>query len=260
VSNRILKLLNSKKLSKFSEISHGFFNKNGGVSKGIYKSLNCGIGSKDKKNNIKRNLNIAKSELKAKSKKIFLVKQIHSNKFVFLSKNSNITNKKMSSDAIISEKKGILIAVLTADCVPILIYDKKRKMIAAVHAGWRGAYKGIIQNVIQAMFDKGCSPKNMTVAIGPCISKKNYEVKEQFKNKFIKKNKDNIKFFTLKKKKIYFDLSNYVKKQVKLKQIKSIDLLNVDTFNKRNNFFSARRSLKLNHNDYGRNISIIMIN
>ena len=152
------------------------------------------------------------------------------------------------------------IAVLTADCIPMLIYDKKRKMIAAIHAGWRGAYKGIIQKVIKSMLSKGCNPKDMTVAIGPCISKKNYEVKLKFKKKFIKKNKDNIKFFTVRKNKIYFDLSNYAKKQVKLNLIKNIDLLNIDTFNKRNNFFSARRSLKLNHNDYGRNISIIMIN
>ena len=253
-------MLNSKKLLKFSEISHGFFNKDGGVSRGIYKSLNCGIGSKDNKTNIKKNLNIVKSTLGLKSKKIFLVEQTHSNKFVFLSRNSNIKNKSISADAIISEKKKVPIAVLTADCVPILIYDKKRKIIAAIHAGWRGAYKGIIQKVIKSMLDKGCNPKNMTVAIGPCISKNSYEVKEQFRDKFIKKDKDNIKFFTIRKNKIYFDLTNYVKKQVKTNLIKNIDLLNIDTFNKRNNFFSARRSLKHNQNDYGRNISIIMIN
>jgi YfiH family protein len=152
------------------------------------------------------------------------------------------------------------IAVLTADCVPVLIFDKKRKMIAAIHAGWRGALKGIIQKVIKSMLSNGCNPKNMVAAIGPCISKKNYEVKKQFRDKFIKKDIDNIKFFTIRKSKIYFDLTHYVKKQVKLNLIKNIDLLNIDTFNKRNNFFSARRSLKLNHNDYGRNISIIMIN
>ena len=253
-------MLNSKKLSKFSKISHGFFNKNGGVSKGIYKGLNCGIGSKDKKTNIKKNLNIVISKLDLKSKQIFLVKQIHGNKFIFLNKNSNIKTRSTSADAVISEKKGVPIAVLTADCVPILIYDKKRRIIAAIHAGWRGAYKGIVQKVIKSMIKKGCSPKNMTVAIGPCISKKNYEVKDQFKEKFIKKNRNNIEFFTIRKNKIYFDLSGYVKKQVKLNLIKNIDLLDIDTFNKKNNFFSARRSLKLNQNDYGRNISIIMIN
>ena len=190
-------MLNSKKLSKFSEISHGFFNKNGGVSEGIYKSLNCGIGSKDKKTNIKKNLNIVKSKLSTKSKQIFLVKQVHGNKFVFLSSNSRIKTRSISADAVISEKKRIPIAVLTADCVPILIYDKKRKMIAAIHAGWRGAYKGIVQKVIQSMLSKGCSPKDMTVAIGPCISKNNYEVKGQFKNSLLRKIKIILNFLSL---------------------------------------------------------------
>tara|TARA_A100001011_G_C14219427_1_gene803620 strand:- start:147 stop:908 length:762 start_codon:yes stop_codon:yes gene_type:complete len=253
-------LIKSKKLSKFSEISHGFFNKNGGVSKGIYKSLNCGIGSNDKKKNIKNNLQIVKSKLRTKSGQIFFVKQIHSNKFVFLRKDSKIKTSSIKADAIISEKIKVPIAVLTADCVPILIYDKSRKIIAAIHAGWKGAYKGIVRRVIKFMLKKRCSPKNMIVAIGPCISEKNYEVKEQFREKFLKKDKHNIVFFSVKKNKIYFNLINYIKKQVKSNLIKNIDTINIDTFNRRNNFFSARRSLKLNHNDYGRNISIIMIN
>jgi len=253
-------LLRSKKLSNFSEINHGFFNKNAGISKGIYRSLNCGIGSNDKKANVKKNLEIVKAKLGIKSKIIFLVKQIHSNKYIFLKNNLTVKTRSVSADAIICEKKGIPIGILTADCVPILIYDKEKKMIAAIHAGWRGAYKGIIQKVINKMLSKGCDQKNMIVAIGPCISIKNYEVKKKFKEKFIKKDKYNSKFFKLKKNKIYFDLLNYVKKQVKLNFIKNIDLLNIDTFDKKNNFFSARRSLKLNQNDYGRNISIIMIN
>ena len=250
----------SKKLLKFSEINHGFFNKDNGVSKGIYKSLNCGVGSKDKKTDIQKNLKIVRKKISNKSKEIFLVKQIHGNKFLFLRKNLNIKNISVSADAIITEKKNLPIAVLTADCVPILIFDKKRKMIAAIHAGWRGAYRGIIQKVIKFMFNQGCDQKNMIVAIGPCISMSNYEVKKKFKDKFIKKDEKNIKFFKNNKNKIYFDLPKYVKKQVKLNKIKNIDLINVDTFNIKNNFFSARRSLKLNHNDYGRNISTIMIN
>ena len=255
-----LKLLKSKKLSKFSKISHGFFNKNGGVSKGIYRSLNCGIGSNDKNNNIKKNLKIVSSKLRTKSRQIFLVKQTHSNKFIYLSNKSNLKSRIIKADAIISEKKNLPIAVLTADCVPILVYDKSRNMIAAIHAGWRGAYKGIVQKVIKFMIFKKCNPKNMTVVIGPSISKKNYEVKKGFKDKFMKKDKNNIKFFSFKKNKIYFDLTSYIKFQLKSYHIENIDLINIDTFDIKNNFFSARRSLKLDHNDYGRNISIIMIN
>ena len=253
-------MFKSKKLSKLQKINHGFFNKNGGVSGGVYKSLNCGIGSKDNKKNIKRNLKIVKNKICKKTKDIFLIKQIHSNKFIFINERSKITNRSKKVDAIITDKKNFPIAILTADCVPILIYDDKRNMIAAIHAGWKGAFNGIIKNVLKFMFKKGCASKNTTVAIGPCISRNSYEVQKDFKNKFIKKDKKNIIFFKDSNKKIYFDLPNYVKTQVKLHKIKNIDSLNKDTFIKKNNFFSARQSIKFKHNDYGRNISIIMIN
>ncbi len=133
-------------------------------------------------------------------------------------------------------------------------------MIAAIHAGWKGAYKDIIKNVIMFMLDKGCQTKNITAAIGPCIQQKSYEVKNDFKKKFIRKNKKNNIFFKNKNKHIYFDLANFVKSQLKSNKIRKIDILNIDTFNEKNNFFSARRSKKLKDDDYGRNISIIMIN
>ncbi len=253
-------MITSKKLSKFSDISHAFFNKYGGVSKGIYKSLNCGIGSKDKKNYVKKNLEIVKRKICRKSKEIFLVNQVHSNKFIFLSKNSKIKNRSIKADAIITEKTNFPIAVLTADCVPLLIFDKKRKIIAAIHAGWKGALKGIVNKVIKFMLKKGCSRKDISVAIGPSITQKNYKIKIDFKNKFIKKHKKNKIFFKNQNGLIYFDLPNFIKSQLKFNKINKIDMVNIDTYDKKNNFFSARRSLKLKHDDYGRNISIIMIN
>ena len=149
---------------------------------------------------------------------------------------------------------------MTADCAPILIHDENKKMIAAIHAGWKGAYKGIIEKVIKFMIKKGCSPYNITAAIGPCISSNNYQVKEDFIKKFIKKDKKNIIFFKKIKNKSYFNLSEYIHFQLKTLNIKKIDIINKDTFNAKNNFFSARRSISRNENDYGRNISIIMIN
>ena len=252
-------MIKSKKISKISKFSHGFFNKNGGTSKGIYKSLNCGYGSKDKRINIFKNLRIVKNKISLKSNKIFLVKQFHSNKFIYLKDGEKKIKKPIKADAIITDKRLLPVAVLTADCVPILVCDDKRNMVAAIHAGWKGAYKGIVQNVIKFMISKGCDPKNMTVAIGPSISFKSYEVKNDFKKKFLRYNKKNSIFFNHKKNKIYFNLRYYIETQVKLSKIKNIDILKIDTFDKKNNFFSARRSLKLNHDDYGRNISIIMI-
>ena len=133
-------------------------------------------------------------------------------------------------------------------------------MIAAIHAGWKGAYKGIIKKVITFMLKKGCKKENIIVAIGPCIRQESYNVKENFQRKFIKKDKKNRIFFKKKKNMIYFNLPEFVKFQLKSNKITKIDTINIDTFDKKNNFFSARRSLSLKHDDYGRNISIIMIN
>ena len=126
----------SKKLSKYNSISHCFFGRKGGKSKGIYKSLNCGMGSSDNKKNIKQNLRIACQKLSLHYKKIFLLNQIHSNKFYFL---KNKPKKKLSGDGLITNKKNLALGILTADCAPVLIVDPQKKIIAAVHAGWRGA-------------------------------------------------------------------------------------------------------------------------
>ena len=252
-------MIKSKKLSKIKNIKHGFFNKTGGKSKKIYTSLNCGVGSKDKPSNVKKNLQIVKKKISKTAKNIFLLHQIHSNKFVYIDKKSNLKSKP-KADAVITNQKNIPIGILTADCVPILICDNKKNFIAAIHAGWKGAYKDIISKVISFMIKKGSNPSNITAAIGPAISVRNYEVKENFKKKFIKKDKKNNKFFKIKNKKLYFDLPNYVKSSLLKNKIKNIELMNIDTFIINNNLFSARRALKLNHDDYGRNISIIMLN
>ena len=251
-------MIKSKKLRKIKNIRHGFFNSTGGKSKNIYKSLNCGIGSKDVIANVKKNLQLVRKKISKKAKNIFLVQQIHSNKFVFIDEKYN-KKIKPKADAIITNQRYLPIAILTADCVPILICDNKKKMIGIIHAGWKGAYKGIIDRVIKFMIKKGCKLKNFTIAVGPSISVKNYEVKEDFRKKFLKKDKKNLKYFKIKRKKLYFDLTKYVQALLLKSKIKNIDILNIDTFDVKNKFFSARRALKQKHNDYGRNISIIMI-
>ena len=253
-------MITSKKLLRQKKINHGFFNKKGGKSKGIYKSLNCGIGSKDNKNKVKENLKIVKNKIGKKCKNIFLVNQSHSNKFVYIDKNFKFNTKKINADAIITNQIKVPIAVLTADCAPILLYDSEKNMIGAIHAGWKGAIKDIIKNVINFMLKKGCKKNNIIAAIGPCIGRASYNVKDDFKKKFIKKDRRNEVFFSNKKNIIYFDLPNYIKTQLKLNKITNIEIKSVDTFIRKNNFFSARQALRSKHDDYGRNISIIMIN
>ena len=253
-------MIKSSKLSKFKNIKHAFFNRLGGVSKGMYKSLNCGPGSFDKKKYISDNLKIVIKKIKTTPKNIILLNQIHSNKFYFIDKKNKFKKKRFKADAIITNQKKIPIGVLTADCAPILIYDYNKNMVSAIHAGWKGAYKDIVKNVVEFMIKKGCNPKTMCAVIGPCISIKNYEVKKDFKDKFLKKDKKNKFFFKEINYKTYFSLNKYICSQLKSLNIKNIEIINKDTFDVKNNFFSARRSINRNKNDYGRNISIIMIN
>tara|TARA_B100000787_G_scaffold2455_1_gene1834 strand:+ start:527 stop:1285 length:759 start_codon:yes stop_codon:yes gene_type:complete len=252
-------LIKSKKLSKFKKIEHAFFNRLTGKFTGIFKSQNCEQSSTNFKKNILKNFDIISNKINCSSKKITLLNQVHSNKFHYIDKSLNFNNN-FKGDALITDRKGLPIAVLTADCAPILIYDDKKEMIAAIHAGWKGAYTGIIKKVIKFMILKGCSSQNITAVVGPCILVDNYEIKEDLKKKFIKKDKKNINFFKNIKDKNYFNLNKYIHFQLKSLNIKKIDIINKDTFDAKNNFFSARRSISRNEKDFGRNISIIMIN
>jgi YfiH family protein len=222
--------------------------------------LNCGLGSLDKKKNIFKNLQIIKKKMRFTAKKIILLNQSHSNKFHYISKKLRLQDNRFDGDALITNKPNTPIGILTADCAPILMLDDKNKMIAAVHVGWKGAYKDIIKKVIKFMKKKGCVTQDITAVIGPCISIKNYEVKQDFKKKFLKKDKSTKIFFKKIGNKNFFNLNKYISYQLKSLKIKNIDIINKDTFDIKNNFFSARRSISLNENDYGRNISIIMIN
>jgi YfiH family protein len=191
-------LIRSKKLAKIKDLKHCFFNSVGGHSKNIYKSLNCGPGSKDNKKNIKKNLQIVRKKISKKAQNIFLVHQIHSNKFIFIDKAYD-NKEKPKVDAIITNKKNFPIGVLTADCAPILIYEDKMKMIAAIHAGWKGAFKGIIGKVIKFMIKKGCKLENITAAIGPSISQKIMRLNRILKESLLKKIKKIIYFLRIKK-------------------------------------------------------------
>ena len=253
-------MIKSKKLSKFQQINHGFFDKKGGKSTGIYKSLNCGIGSSDSKKNVLNNLKIVCKKINCSSKNLILLNQIHSSKFYFINKNYKFKKKKLNGDALITNVKKIALGVLVADCVPVLIYDKNLKIISAIHAGWKGVYKEIIKKVVKFLIKKGSNTKNLVAVIGPSISEKSYEVQKDFKDKFLKKDKQSKFFFKIRKNKTYFGLNKYVYYHLKKLGIKNLEIIKKNTFDPKNNFFSARRSIQNKENDYGRNISVIMIN
>ena len=249
-------MFKSKKLSKFKRIEHGFFNREGGFSKGIYKSLNCGLGSKDKIKDVKKNIEKVCLKIGCKKNNLVLLDQIHSNSVYKVSK---IPNKKLLGDSLITNKKGIALGILTADCAPVFIYDPVNNLISALHAGWKGAYKKIISATLRKFKSCGSKFKDLIVVIGPCIEKENYEVRNDLLKKFIDQERSNKKFFEIKKNKIFFSLNDCIKEQFRKFGVKNIEIIKKDTYLLSNNFFSARRSIRNKLNDYGRNISVIMI-
>ena len=216
------------------------------------------MGSYDEKKYIFKNLNIVCKKIGCSRKKLVLLNQTHGNKFAFIGKKHKFNKKKIKADALITNIKNIAISILTADCAPILFYENKKKIIGAAHVGWRGAYKEILIKIVKYLQKKGCNLKNLHFVIGPSIAQKNYEVGIEFEKKFISQNKRNKKYFIYLKNKIFFSLNGYINGQLEDLGIKNIAIIKKDTYNRKNNFFSSRRSKKNNH-DYGRNISVIMI-
>ena len=244
----------SKKLKKFKTLKHCFFSRKNGFSKGLYKSLNCGRGSKDNKKNLQKNLNFVAKKMGIKKNKLILMYQSHSNKVIEIKKNNY--KKKIKADAIVTKMRGIALGVVTADCVPIILFDINNKIIGCIHAGWKGAYLDIIKNTI-IKIKKINSNSQIYACVGPCINKKNYEVDLIFFNRFIKKSKNFKKYFSKKNSiKKNFDLRGFVTDRLKEFKVK-IDHVNRDTFSQKSNFFSYRRSRKLEEKDYGRCISTV---
>jgi|TARA_B100001059_G_scaffold218057_1_gene237883 hypothetical protein len=246
----------SKKLIKLKRIKHCFFSKKNGFSKGLYKSLNCGRGSKDNKKNILKNLNYVAKKMSIKNDKLILMNQTHSTKVIEVKKNNY--KKKINSDAIITKIKGLALGVVTADCVPIIIYDVKNEIAGCIHAGWKGALFGVIKNTVNKIKKINLNNR-IHASIGPCIGARSYEVDLIFYKKFLNKSKKNKKYFYNKNKnKKLFNLRKFVADKLVELNVK-IDHVNYDTFKEKNNFFSYRRSTKLKQNDYGRCISVVSL-
>ena len=246
----------SKKLKGFNNINHCFFSKNGGVSQEIYSSLNCGLGSDDKKENILKNLDIVSQRIGVNTKNLFTMNQTHSNKVVVIN-DANKHPRRINSDALVTNQKNIAISVLTADCVPILIYDEINQIIASIHAGWKGAFGGIIENTLNEI-NKISGSGKINVAIGPCIGVNNYEIGQEFYVSFVQRSKKNKRFFfPVSKNKFLFDLRKYINSKFEELGVNHIENISFDTFSDEKNFFSFRRSKKIGEKDYGRCISVI---
>ena len=249
----------SNQLNNISNLKHCFFSRKNGVSKGIYNSLNCGLNSNDDKKNVIQNINIVCKKLNCEKKPIITLNQTHSNKVICFN-NREEAKDKIIGDAIVTKLKNIGIGVLTADCVPILFYDPKTKIIGCVHAGWKGTLNGIIENTIDKFLELNSNARDLVAVIGPCINHQHYEVGHDFYKKFLAQSNNNGQFFIISNDKKYlFNIRSYINAKLIGLGIKNIDHIKMDTFSDNENFFSYRRSIKDNDKDYGRCISVIIM-
>ena len=246
----------SKKLKKIKKLKHCFFSRNNGFSRGVYRSLNCGRGSKDNKKNIQKNLKFVAKTMAVERAKLILMHQTHSNKVVEITKKNY--KKIIVADAMITQMRNLAIGVVTADCVPIIFCDIKSQVAGCIHAGWKGAFSGIVENTIQKVQKLNLKNK-IYASVGPCIGNKSYEVDIKFYEKFVSKSWKNKIYFRHKSKtKKLFDLRKFVTDKL-LKLNVKVDQIKKDTFTEKSNFFSYRRSQKLKQKDYGRCISTVRL-
>ncbi len=246
-------------INKFVDIVNlGFFTSRGGISKGDFNSLNCSKSNDDKKNNVSKNIKIALNALGIKKKRLKLINQIHSNKIFFI--NNNNLNKDIYGDGLITENKNIALGILTADCAPIFIFDKKKSIVCCLHSGWKGALNNIVSKGIKKIKRKRIKNQNIIVIVGPCLGFSNFEVDKKFKLKFIKKNRSYQKFFKSKNRnKDIFNLRSLINFQISKERIDNVFNVRKDTYKNTHIFFSHRRATHQNKMQTGRMINIISL-
>ena len=219
---------------------HCFFGRNGGVSEGKYASLNVNTRSGDNINNLDKNLDVAATVVGLKKEDLLLLCQGISDKAVYVEKASR---DKIEADGVVTDKANIGLCIRTADCVPILFEDRVNGVVGAAHAGWRGAYKGIIANVVRLMLEKGAKIGDIAVGVGPCIAQKSYEVDVCFYQQFINKNGKYAKYFKDNNKDGFylFDLQGFCVDRIYDEGINNVEVSNQDTYALEEEYFSYRR-------------------
>lgn len=247
-------------LGKIKWVSHGFFTRQGGASGGIYNSLNCAYGSEDDPKAVVANRAKVAEALNLEPENIVSVYQIHSNKVVTV-KAPWGRDKAPQADALITDKRGIGLGILTADCAPILFASKSQKVVAAAHAGWKGALTGIAEETVRQFATYGVQPADVIAAIGPCIGPESYEVKDDFKKPFLEQDAANDKFFRAGARAghLIFDLPGYLTERLRKLGVGQVIDTRQDTLPNEASFFSYRRTTQRGEKDYGRQMSVIAI-
>jgi len=248
-------MLTSPLLSTIPYIRHGFFGREGGVSNGLYSDLNCGYGSGDDLEKVKVNRLRVSEKIGAKDE-FLTCYQIHSAKVITL---KAPWEKPEEADAIVTDQPQLAIGILTADCLPVLFADKKKKVIGAAHAGWKGAIGGVLEATINAMKALGAS--DITATIGPAIQQDSYEVGAEFYERFLQEDVQNTQYFKPSAKPGHhmFDLPSYAKARLVSAGIANVSVLDYDTCSLEQQFFSFRRATTRGEKVYGRQVAAIVM-
>jgi len=253
-------MLQALLLSELAGVRHGFFTRSGGVSHGVYATLNGGTGSNDAPDNVTENRARMAIALGVTPDRFLTAYQIHSPDVVVVEEPWT-HDRRPRADAIVTRLPRLAIGVSTADCGPLLFADAEAHVIGAAHAGWRGALAGVIEAAIAAMEKLGAQRSRIATALGPTIRQPNYEVGSEFVERFLAADADNKRFFkpSTSSGHAMFDLGGYIAERLQRAGITNFEDLGLCTYAEPERFFSYRRTTKLGEPDYGRHINAIAL-
>jgi hypothetical protein len=240
-------------------VRHAFFTRQGGVSEGLFASLNTGRGSGDHLAHVAENRARAAATLSRAASALSTCYQIHSARPVVV--DAPLGEARPEGDAVVTRTSGVLCGALAADCAPVLIADPQARVVAAVHAGWRGALAGVVEAAVAAMAELGAAPARMHAAVGPCIGPASYEVGLEFLDAFTRADAANARFFAAgaRPDKRFFDLPGFVLARLAAAGVTRADWTGDDTLADEARFFSNRRAVHRGERDYGRLLSAITL-
>jgi polyphenol oxidase len=237
-------------------VAHGFLGRRGGMSRGEVAGLNCGLGSGDDPALVARNRELAARAVLPDAV-LTAVYQVHSPTCVTVTEPWS-DDARPEADALVTDRPGILLGIVTADCAPVLLADREAGVAGAAHAGWKGAFSGVIENTVAAMEALGARRGAIIAAIGPCIARASYEVDQNFAACFLAEDRGNARFFAQGKPgHRQFDLEAYVAHRLETAGLAGVERLGLDTYADPARFFSFRRATHLGEANYGRQISLI---
>ncbi|MEQ8193527.1 MAG: peptidoglycan editing factor PgeF [Rhodospirillales bacterium] len=253
-------MISASVLQPFENIRHGFFTRQGGASAGVFDSLNCGFGSGDAPAAVKANRARVMEDLALPETALVTGYQAHSAD-VAVVEDVWRPDEAPRVDGMVTNVPGIALGILTADCAPVLFVESEAGVVAAAHAGWRGAKDGVLDATVEAMAALGARAENITAAIGPCIQQASYEVSEPFREAFIEDDAGNRAFFAAggKAGHCQFDLPGYVRHRLNECSVGRIESLGLDTYADAARFYSYRRATHRGEKQYGRLVSVIAL-